>query len=442
MNIIPQIASAMQAILTTVCDTLARTKGFIKRQRKFSGSGFVQTLVFGWLSNPAATNEELAQTAATIGIEITPKAIEKRFTKEASFFLLAVLQNSVKQVIATDISAIPIFDRFNGVYLTDSSTITLPDSLADVWKGCGGSCEKNTQSGVKIQVRWDIQSGALVNLSLQEAFRNDRSADVAKTLLPCGSLHLADLGYFSLSSLKEASDNGGYWLTRLQAMCAIFSSDQRVDLVSWLATFPQEIVDVPVSLGVNHHLPARLVAGRVTEEVANKRRRQLYAIARRKGKTPSKRSLALADWTLLVTNVPTTLLCAKEVMVLVKVRWQIELLFKLWKSHGQIDCWSSKKPWRILCEFYAKLVTMIIQHWVLLIGCWQNPNRSLVKAVKVIAKQAYHLAEALACGKLSRLCQVLSTIARCLAVTSRISKRRKSPSTFQLLLALSEQLQI
>ncbi|MCH8291410.1 hypothetical protein IH992_09955 [Candidatus Poribacteria bacterium] len=67
MDIISQVASAMQTVLTTECDILARTKGFIKRQRKLTGCQFVQTLVFGRLSNPQETLEELAQTAATVG---------------------------------------------------------------------------------------------------------------------------------------------------------------------------------------------------------------------------------------------------------------------------------------------------------------------------------------------------------------------------------------
>ena len=52
MSIISQVASRMQTVLTTVADTVAKITGFIKRHRKLTGAGFVQTLVFGWLANP------------------------------------------------------------------------------------------------------------------------------------------------------------------------------------------------------------------------------------------------------------------------------------------------------------------------------------------------------------------------------------------------------
>ncbi len=59
MDIISQVTTAMQTVLTTVADTAARATGFIKRKRKLTGASFVQTLVFGWLSNPAATLEHV-----------------------------------------------------------------------------------------------------------------------------------------------------------------------------------------------------------------------------------------------------------------------------------------------------------------------------------------------------------------------------------------------
>jgi hypothetical protein len=150
MDILSRVAESMQTILTTVADKIALKTGFIKRLRKLSGSLFVQTLVFGWLSNQDSTLDELAQTAATLGLSITPQALDKRFTPQAADCLKKVLESSVETLITVDSQAIPIMQRFNGVYIQDSSTITLPDELSAIWTGCGGSSSYNTQSSVKI----------------------------------------------------------------------------------------------------------------------------------------------------------------------------------------------------------------------------------------------------------------------------------------------------
>ena len=62
MDIISQVTCAMQTVFA-VADVAAVTSGFLKRKRKLTGSGMVQTLVLGWLSNPQSTYDELAQTA-------------------------------------------------------------------------------------------------------------------------------------------------------------------------------------------------------------------------------------------------------------------------------------------------------------------------------------------------------------------------------------------
>ena len=147
----------------------------------------------------------------------------------------------------------------------------------------------------------------------------------------------------------------------------------------------------------------------------------------------------LAEWAILATNVPAEKLTIKEAMILSRVRWQIELLFKLWKNHGLLDEWRSEKTWRILCEVYAKLIAMIMQHWILLCGCWSYPNRSLTKAAKTVAKHALHLAWAFASGQVHTLANALTTIGRCLALGCRSYIRRKQPSTYQLLLALTDE---
>ena len=164
--------------------------------------------------------------------------------------------------------------------------------------------------------------------------------------------------------------------------------------------------------------------------MAETRRRRFRAAAHKKGRQVSATRLALAAWTVLVTNVPARL-TLREALVLARMRWQIELLFKLWKSHGRVDESRSTKPWRILCEVYAKLLAMLVQHWVFLVSCWAYPDRSLTKAAQTVQKHALHLASAF--GSVQRLGALL-TVKRCLAAGCRMNRRKKHPNTYQLLL--------
>ena len=111
---------------------------------------------------------------------------------------------------------------------------------------------------------------------------------------------------------------------------------------------------------------------------------------------------------MLITNVPSTRLSFDEALVLYAARWQIELLFKLWKSHAKLGISRSQKPWRILCEIYAKLLAVLVQHWVLRLGCWNHPNRSLIKAAQVIRDLVPLLAVSF--GHLSKLTEALRII--------------------------------
>ncbi len=180
-------------------------------------------------------------------------------------------------------------------------------------------------------------------------------------------------------------------------------------------------------------MPARLVALRVSDAVAQERRRKVKAAAKREGQVPSARVVARADWTLLVTNVPQAQLTATEAWTLYRCRWQIELLFKRWKSLGGIDEWRSADPERILCEVYAKLLIMVAQHWVLLVGCWQRPDRSLAHTTVVL--RAWALPLALHLGDPSGVLAVVTVLQTALATARGITKRQKHPATYQRLAA-------
>jgi hypothetical protein len=346
-----------------------------------------------------------------------------------------VLEAAVNKVVASQPVAIPILERFSGVYLDDSSTVTLPDKLSDVWQCCGGSTAQGTSASLKLQVRLDYAQGTLRGPFLQDGRTHDRKSPLQQLAVEAQSLRIADLGYWSLDVCERIGNQEGYWLSRAHLQTKIYTQDGTLwSLVKLLQAIPDAQIDLPVELGTQKRLPARLLAIRVPQEVADQRRRRLYEDARSRGQPVSKARLALVDWTILVTNVPVELLSLREALVLARARWQIELLFKLWKSHGQIDEWRSKKPWRILCEIYAKLIAMIIQHWLLLVSCWCYPDRSLFKAAKTIRKHSITLACAF--DSTSALSGAIETIQCCLSAGCRINKRKAKPHTYQLLLSL------
>ncbi len=438
MSSVAEIGQAIKSVLSTVADEVARETGFTERESKLTGAKFAQTTVLGWLNKPDASLDELCRTAASIGVTITPQGLDQRFTPEAAALLREVLNAAISEVITSEPVAIPILRRFNGVIVQDSSVISLPDVLAELWQGCGDSNGHHI-AALKLQVRFDILNGTLHGPVLENGRTNDRgSALRAKASpLPVGALHLADLGYFGLEQLRTIDHQGAFFLSRLFLQTALFGQEvQRLDLLAILEAAPEGQIDLPIQLGSREHLPVRLLAVRVAQEVADQRRRRIREEARLEGKTPSKVRLAYANWTILVTNVPKEQLSLAEAMVLSRVRWQVELLFKLWKSHGKLDEWRSQKPWRILCEVYAKLTAMVIQHWLSLVGCWAYPNRSLVKAAQTVRYYVPMLASAVA-GHLD-IALPIEQVQHCLAAGSRMNPRRKTPNAYQLLLDIPE----
>src|SRR4029453_8983936 len=133
MTIIEQVAAAMQDVLITIAQRLARETGFVQRESKLNGASFVQTLVFTYLADPDASLDELTQTAAALDVDITAAALTQRFTPAAAIFLERVLAVAIKRVLAADPLAIPILEQFAGGYIEDRTIIVFPPAL-------GGLC--------------------------------------------------------------------------------------------------------------------------------------------------------------------------------------------------------------------------------------------------------------------------------------------------------------
>jgi hypothetical protein len=136
MTTIPQVAQSIQTVLSDVANAAARATKFVQRQSKLDGATFVQTLVFTWLAKPKASLGELSQTAAALGVTITPQGIDERFTPAAAACVKQVLEAAVGEVITGTSAAVDILRRFAGVCIEDSTIINLPPALAATYPGC------------------------------------------------------------------------------------------------------------------------------------------------------------------------------------------------------------------------------------------------------------------------------------------------------------------
>jgi DDE family transposase len=435
MTSIPEQAETLQRILEEEARHLARETGFIERERAFDGADFAQALILGWLQQPDERLCGFTQILQRRQVSITASGLSQRFTQEAATFMQRLLERLASVQLPAEAVEVPLLRRFSAVMVEDRSVVPLPDELAGRWSGCGGSAG-GSEAALKLFVRWDVLRGKLEGPRLVDGRHSDNKSPFNDEDLPAGGLYLADLGFFALWRLQRLAQRreGGkrFFVMRLQYGTGLSTrSGHRIELRGLLPQQPGEVREVGVLLGQAAKLPVRLLMVRVPEEVAEQRRKRLREAAHKHGRQPCDEVLYLASWTIVVTNVPRARLSLPQALVLLRLRWQIERLFRLWKEEGQIDEWRSKNRWRILCELYGKRCAMLIQHWLIQEGCWQDPWHSLVKAAAVVRREANRIMVALYEGGVEA---VLRSIVGCMRSGCRIERRKGHPSTAQLLL--------
>ena len=272
--------------------------------------------------------------------------------------------------------------------MQDSTWITLLDELHTIWKGASCRTQKN-KAALKLQVRFDVLTGTFQHFQLTDGTTADAKAEEQFQPLPAGSLRLADLGYFSLAEFERLTQAGVFWITKFKAGCSLFDEQQEpFCLQKRLASETSDTVNLSCFIGASKRLPAHLVALRISEEEANKRRRYIRRDAKRRQTNPSKQRLKLAGWNIYITNMDTDQFTPEQIAALVRIRWQVELMFKSFKSIGKVHTSRSKKPYRVLCEVYAKLIAQLIRHWVIIAIGWRCPLYNIIKTAELVGLYA------------------------------------------------------
>lgn len=346
-------------------EATARQTKFVRRKSEITGLTFLKAVVLGFLEKPDSSLNEIAQSFLDVGVEVTPQGIDERINTFSVDFLRAIFLQALE--IFKNKSPLPlsILRQFSAINIVDSSTKSLPENMADEYPGCGRAGAK---AALKIQLVFDFLHGNLKQVEIETGIDPDQGYREYLKVVESGSLTIVDLGYFCLDAFVAIADKSAYFLSRYLYPTGLLNKlGQQIDLIVLLKKQMGNRKEVRVKLGcrAQHQLPCRLIILRNPAEVTEKRRRTAKEHAKKRGATLSQTYLFMLGWTLFVTNAPDTLISLKQVYDFYRIRWQIELIFKLWKSYCGLNHILTWRKERVLTELYAKMIAIVMVHFLL-----------------------------------------------------------------------------
>jgi len=359
-----------------VLDELARKSGFIQRSRKLTATHFINTLMFS-CSNQAATSlpDMTADLDQQFSVEISKEGLHKKFTPQAVGFLKALItsQLSAQQSLQIDRE---LKKHFKAINIKDSSKFSLPSTYHGDYPGFGNFDQK--QGLMNIQYEFDLITGNWKTLELTTIKVNDQqdSKQNAESIVR-NELYIRDLGYVTPVYLKSIIEKGAFFLNRLPPQATVFSTanNQKIDWTRIDRKFKRtgvSALDIEVQIYLKDRIPCRLIIERVDEKIYRKRIQQAECSAKKYGVGLTQHHRARCRFNIFITNVGNQVLPVEKIREVYHLRWQIELIFKTWKTTVQINKLKKVKKERLECQLLAKFLWTLL-NWRL----FQCSNRQV-----------------------------------------------------------------
>ena len=309
---------------------IARDCRFIKRQRDVTALGLLvacmSTLGSGvarWLADILRTFN--AMTGKSVQYKPFHKQLSKRQFPE---FIRRVLERILSELTMPVLESLPKgkLSKFVDIRLHDGSSFALKDDLAGVWPG---RFTKVSPAAVELHVTMSALADNPVSIVLAADKDSERAYAPKATDLK-GVLLLEDRGYQDRRFFRDTQDAGGFYIVRgtknivPTILTAHDESGRRLrhlegKKLSW-ARLPAHHVDLEIEWsGKGQTYRGRLVV--------------LYKKGKRNRKT----------FVYLHTNLSRTEFSIAEVGLLYRLRWQVELLFKEYKSHANLHRFDTVK---------------------------------------------------------------------------------------------------
>ena len=348
-------------------EQLAKEHGWRKRRGKILAFEFL----FSAVGQASALELTLNAQASSFTEPVTRQAVDQRYNAPAVQFFQAAFQECLATHLAekaTSAMTQMLAQKFRAIRLFDSTHCPCSDALAQLFPASGGGGGK---AGLKVLLSYDYGASQLHPLAVLPGKCSDQGlAGKACQQVGASELGIFDKGFYQAQALRQVQARGGYFLLPWHQGVSVWELEAAgpgrtpIAVAAHLKASSQSCEEWSgVELGQTPESrlgPVRLIAYRLAEPNANRRRAQLREKCRTHGRQPTEQALELAGWLILLTNAPKALLPTAAASYVYRIRWQVELIFKQWKSVLRLDVLPSQNAFRVQCELWARLLTALL----------------------------------------------------------------------------------
>jgi len=374
---------------------MAYDTGFMKRRsKKIDPPSFLANLCLSALEGSPSYNDLASRFHAEYNVSASKQAFWKRADESCVLFLKSVLEKIIIQKIyKVDSVAIKTCKHYKRVIVQDSTIIKLPLRLFDIFSGVANGIA--AVCNARIQGVYDLLSGCFLSFSIDPYSKNDMSA-APELKIQNGDLILRDRGYNTYGEIRRLIAAGADFVYRhkFNSMYVNPHTQKSINLIALLTEKGE--LDIDVWLADEERTKVRLVAKPVDPETANIRR--MKAKKEIRGHNPSPEILFLMSWTIFITTIPREQANFQKILLMYKLRWRIEIIFKIFKSHmsfSKIHNVSENQLYLLLTARFIMIVlcsNFIYQPCYEIIATFYNRQLSLIKFIHYLMKNSSTIA--------------------------------------------------
>ena len=336
---------------------LARDTGALKGLRKDKAvDNLLRTLLLhlgcGHSLRETAVRARQAQLA-----DLSDVALLKRL-KKSSEWLRALCVRLFRE---RDLAVVP--EGAFRVRAVDATTVKEPGPSGSLWRLHYSVC---------------LPSLACDFFKLTETEGSGTGESLAQFPIRAGDHVLADRGYSTARGIRHVVEAGGKLIVRVNTgslplrtatgkqfdlLAAVESVTRSGDAWSWATT----VVSGEDTDGPAREIPGRVCAIRKSAAAIREAHRRIRRDASRKGNRVQPATLRFAEYVIVFTTFPEPPFSAADVLEWYRLRWQVELVFKRFKSLAQLGHVpkyddDSARAWLYGKLFVALLVEKLIEH--------------------------------------------------------------------------------